>query len=155
MDEAANDVLAYMAFPKEHREKLHSTDPIERLHAEIKRRTNTVGIFPNVDARRRRPPRAERRLGRRKGVQDAGIHRPRERPSTTVKLPAVADSAYRPYPPDTAQDTRLLHHRRGNDRKLLGHLRHRTTAGYAHLDDAHLVEAEENGKRCGRPTPSG
>ena len=39
-----------MSFPKEHRQKLHSTNPIERLHAEVKRRTNVVGIFPNEDA---------------------------------------------------------------------------------------------------------
>ena len=50
MDEAEHDVLAYMAFPREHRQKLHSTNPIERLHAEIKRRTNVVGIFPNEHA---------------------------------------------------------------------------------------------------------
>ena len=50
MDEAEHDVLAYMSFPREHRQKLHSTNPIERLHAEIKRRTNVVGIFPNEDA---------------------------------------------------------------------------------------------------------
>ena len=50
MDEAEHDVLAYMSFPREHRSKLHSTNPIERLHAEIKRRTNVVGIFPNEGA---------------------------------------------------------------------------------------------------------
>ena len=50
MDEAEHDVLAYMTFPREHRTKLHSTNPIERLHAEIKRRTNVVGIFPNENA---------------------------------------------------------------------------------------------------------
>ena len=50
MDEAEHDVLAYMTFPREHRQKLHSTNPLERLHAEIKRRTNVVGIFPNEDA---------------------------------------------------------------------------------------------------------
>ena len=50
MDDAEHDVLAYMTFPKEHRSKLHSTNPIERLHAEIKRRTNVVGIFPNENA---------------------------------------------------------------------------------------------------------
>ena len=50
MDDAEHDVLAYMTFPREHRTKLHSTNPIERLNAEIKRRTNVVGIFPNEDA---------------------------------------------------------------------------------------------------------
>ena len=50
MDEAEHDVLAYMTFPREHRQKLHSTNPLERLNAEIKRRTNVVGIFPNEKA---------------------------------------------------------------------------------------------------------
>ena len=50
MDEAEHDVLAYMSFPREHRTKLHSTNPIERLNGEIKRRTDVVGIFPNDSA---------------------------------------------------------------------------------------------------------
>ena len=50
MNDAEADVLAYMTFPKEHRVKLHSTNPIERLNGEIKRRTEVVGIFPNEDA---------------------------------------------------------------------------------------------------------
>ena len=50
MDEAEPDVLAYMTFPKEHRAKLHSTNPIERLNGEIKRRTEVVGIFPSDEA---------------------------------------------------------------------------------------------------------
>lgn len=47
LDEAENDVLAFMSFPKGHRVQIHSTNPLERLNAEIKRRTNVVGIFPN------------------------------------------------------------------------------------------------------------
>ena len=47
MDEAENDVLAFMTFPRSHWQQIHSTNPLERLNAEIKRRTNVVGIFPN------------------------------------------------------------------------------------------------------------
>lgn len=50
MDSAEEDVLAYMRFPAAHRTKLHSTNPIERLNGEIKRRTDVVGIFPNEAA---------------------------------------------------------------------------------------------------------
>ena len=73
MARAEPDVLAYMTFPKEHRAKLHSTNPIERLNGEIKRRTDVVGVraFLRTDGshaltpqrRRHHPPGRRATLG--------------------------------------------------------------------------------------------
>ena len=50
MDDAEQDVLAFMTFPRDRWSKIHSTNALERLNKEIKRRTNVVGIFPNEAA---------------------------------------------------------------------------------------------------------
>jgi transposase-like protein len=59
-------VLAYMTFPAALRTKLHSTNPIERLNGEIKRRTDVVGIFPNEEAIGFSPVRLEGWLSKRR-----------------------------------------------------------------------------------------
>lgn len=47
---AEDDILAYMAFPQEHWTRLYSTNVLERLNREVKRRTDVVGIFPDGSA---------------------------------------------------------------------------------------------------------
>jgi putative transposase len=50
MDVSRDDVLAYMAFPREHWAQIASTNPLERVNREIKRRADIIGIFPNDEA---------------------------------------------------------------------------------------------------------
>jgi putative transposase len=47
MEDSRDDVLAFMTFPKVHRTQIATTNPLERINAEVKRRTDVVGIFPN------------------------------------------------------------------------------------------------------------
>ena len=50
MDASRDDVLAYMSFPREHWVQIASTNPLERVNREIKRRADVIGIFPNDPA---------------------------------------------------------------------------------------------------------
>lgn len=98
LDEAAEDVLAHMHFPVEHRRHLHSRNTLERLHKEVKRRSMVVGIFPRAllthPPRRHGPRRAGRRVGRgrapllQRGVD--GQDRQEGGEATAALLPTVA-----------------------------------------------------------------
>jgi transposase-like protein len=50
MDASRDDVLASMSFPREHWAQIASTNPLERVNREVKRRADVIGIFPNDDA---------------------------------------------------------------------------------------------------------
>ncbi len=47
MERAEEDILVYMAFPQKHWTRIYSTNPLERLNKEVKRRRNVVGVFPD------------------------------------------------------------------------------------------------------------
>jgi putative transposase len=47
LEKAEAAILAYMVFPPKPRTRIHSTNPLERLNKEVKRRTNVVGVFPD------------------------------------------------------------------------------------------------------------
>ena len=83
MDESEYDVLAYMAFPNQHRVKLHSTNPLERLNKEVKRRADVVGSRASLSTPQRgldrapdwgRAVGAERRVAAPAPLHAAGSH---------------------------------------------------------------------------------
>ena len=95
MDEAEHDVPACMTSPAAHRARLHATNPLERLHGEVKRRTDTVAIFPNEDAIARPIGASLLKHNDEGAVQRAGYMTLEAiapvSDNTTVKMPAAAD----------------------------------------------------------------
>jgi putative transposase len=91
VDSAEVNVLAFMAFPHEHRAIIHSTNPLERLNGGIKRRTDVVGIFRNEAAVTRL----------------VGAIRLRQNDDWAARLPAVAARHAGPTPLRTAQSCRV------------------------------------------------
>src|SRR6478752_10486934 len=75
MDDAKAEVLAFTPFPKAHWQKIWSTNPLERINKEIKRRSRVVGIFPQP--RRRHPP----------GRRDPGRRTTNGKPATGATSP--------------------------------------------------------------------
>lgn len=120
MDEAEEDVLAYMTFPKEHRAKLHSANPIERLNGDVKRRTEFVGIFPNEEAITRLTGAILLEQSDEWAVQRARYMTLEAiallGDDFLVSLPAVAAGRSRPDQPETRSASPFLHHGRGHDR---------------------------------------
>ena len=118
LDEAETDVLAYMSFPAAHRAKLHSTNPLERVNGEIKRRTEVVGIFPNEDAMTRLigaillEQNDEWAVQRGRYMTLETIAPLGDDPA--VSFPAIANRPVRPMPANAASH-RQLHHAQGHD----------------------------------------
>ena len=50
LEDAKDDILAFCGFPQQHWRQIWSTNPLERVNKEIKRRTDVVGTFPNPAA---------------------------------------------------------------------------------------------------------
>lgn len=99
MDSAEADVLTYMTFPPQHRTKLHSTNPLERLNKEVKRRADVVGIFPNEDRIVASSMRSCSKPMTRGGSSTATC-RSRPWPSSTPQPPSPRTSSPPPRPHD-------------------------------------------------------
>ena len=119
LDEAEEDGLAYVTFPKEHRAKIHSTNPLERVNGEVKRRTEVVGIFPNEAAITRLvgailPEQNDESAVQRARYMSLETVAPL-RDDLALMLPAVAACTRAARPATKIPAAQLLHHLPGHD----------------------------------------
>jgi hypothetical protein len=91
LEEAESDLLAFLDFPAEHRSKLRSTNPFERVNREIGRRSDVIGIYP--PRRRPDPPRLDPDAGAKEvdGIHQNGFPRVQSGASTGARYSIVGD----------------------------------------------------------------
>ena len=127
--DAADDIIAFADFPVAHWKKIWSTNPLERVNKEIKRRTDVVGVFPNPAALLRlagcRPGRGPRRMaGRRPPLPLRRLHGPTDHQPNPDQQGGSHTRTHRvivqPAPPRSrTRHSRQLHHAVGRH-PLLG-----------------------------------